>query len=323
MNIRQTVIRDVRSHIQPTSDIFARYLLSSPKNVHLTKSFINAVLEDSGEDPVEKVQILSPFNLRESIFDKETVMDIKVSDIKGHTYDVEIQNTTSGSFWNRMTYYNNSIYNSQLGTSEKYEKLLPTTVIALLKDHIYKRDEGIQEHDKLHHYSHVVHKDDHDTPFYPCGDPEKFHILELDRFAFSEDALYNVKGSEQRKLCSGLFHWLRFFIDGADEEYMEKYNETETAVKEAKAEYERFLTDRQLADAQLRHEMWLHDQAQAKSDAEKEGREEGREEGMKEGRKEGRKEGIAETALNFKALGVAIETISKATGLSVEEINKL
>lgn len=238
-----------------------------------------------------------------------------------------------------MTYYNNSIYNSQLGTSEKYEKLLPTTVIALLKDHIYGRTLPVHEHDKLHHYSLVVHKDNPGDPFYPAGDPEKFHILELDRFAFTEDALYNVNGSEQRKLSSSLFHWLRFFIDGASEDFMEKYNETETAVKQAKAEYEQFLTDRQLADAQLRHEMWLHDQAQAKSDAEKEGREEGLAEGLAEGRAEGRKEGLVEghaeghsqgimeqrleTARKAKQMGLSADDISKLTGLTEEEIKKI
>ena len=50
-----------------------------------------------------------------------------------------------------------------------------------------------------------------------------------------------------------------------------------------------------------------------------------------EGEMKGRAEGEAigaqkekiENARNFKKLGVSIETISKATGLSIEEINKL
>ena len=55
--------------------------------------------------------------------------------------------------------------------------------------------------------------------------------------------------------------------------------------------------------------------------------EEIRKEGRKEGKNEGLKEGIQQekyqNAKNFLALGVAIETISKATGLTVEEIEKL
>ena len=57
------------------------------------------------------------------------------------------------------------------------------------------------------------------------------------------------------------------------------------------------------------------------------GREEGREEGRVEGRKEGRVEGRNQTNLdnarNFKKLGVAIDIIAQATGLSAEVIERL
>ena len=47
------------------------------------------------------------------------------------------------------------------------------------------------------------------------------------------------------------------------------------------------------------------------------------EEGLAEGRAEGRAEANLETALKFRNLGVAVEIISEATGLSVEEIKQL
>lgn len=46
-------------------------------------------------------------------------------------------------------------------------------------------------------------------------------------------------------------------------------------------------------------------------------------EGLAAGREEGREEEKRNNALKFKQLGVAIETISQATGLSVEEIEAL
>ncbi|MEG2298636.1 MAG: hypothetical protein RSB75_03470, partial [Anaerovoracaceae bacterium] len=62
-----------------------------------------------------------------------------------------------------------------------------------------------------------------------------------------------------------------------------------------------------------------------------EGREEGREAGLKEGREEGRKDGIEEgreeeklsIARNLLIAQADINIIAKATGLSVEEIEKL
>ena len=54
---------------------------------------------------------------------------------------------------------------------------------------------------------------------------------------------------------------------------------------------------------------------------------EGRIEGLAEGRAEGRAEGITEgllqTARNLKSMGMPAEVIQKATGLSIEEIEKL
>ena len=46
----------------------------------------------------------------------------------------------------------------------------------------------------------------------------------------------------------------------------------------------------------------------------------GREEGLSMGRQEGSHEEKLRTAANFKKLGVSIEVIAQATGLSVEEI---
>ena len=61
------------------------------------------------------------------------------------------------------------------------------------------------------------------------------------------------------------------------------------------------------------------------------GRKEGREEGWQEGIKEGIKEGIAQgftegvmqTAKNLLDIGLSVENISKATGLSCNEIENL
>ena len=53
------------------------------------------------------------------------------------------------------------------------------------------------------------------------------------------------------------------------------------------------------------------------------GLEKGREKGREEGREEGQEEAKLEDAAKLKQLGVAVEIISQATGLSVEAIEKL
>lgn len=55
----------------------------------------------------------------------------------------------------------------------------------------------------------------------------------------------------------------------------------------------------------------------------KRGRAEGLEEGLNKGKEEGAREANLNNARNLKKLGVAIDVISQATGLSEEEIEKL
>lgn len=54
-----------------------------------------------------------------------------------------------------------------------------------------------------------------------------------------------------------------------------------------------------------------------------EGREEGRAEGRAEGREEGRDEERKKIAANLKAMGLSVDDIAKASGLSVEEASAL
>ena len=58
-------------------------------------------------------------------------------------------------------------------------------------------------------------------------------------------------------------------------------------------------------------------------EAEKRGLERGREEGRVEGREEGRNQTNLDNARNLKKLGVAIDIISQATGLSADVIESL
>ena len=53
------------------------------------------------------------------------------------------------------------------------------------------------------------------------------------------------------------------------------------------------------------------------------GMKKGMEEGLQKGKAEGRQEEKHSIVLNLKKLGVSIEQISFATGLSIEEIEKL
>lgn len=63
--------------------------------------------------------------------------------------------------------------------------------------------------------------------------------------------------------------------------------------------------------------------ATARGEGHLEGHAEGREEGLAEGRAEGRAEGVMKTARNLKQLGLSLDMIAQATGLSHRELESL
>lgn len=285
---------EARKIISPTSDMFARYLLAGEGRRLLTESFINAVLEDSGEPCIQTVEIKSPFNLADWADDRETILDVKVADAAGSLYDIEIQNALHQGFFNRLALYWAQLYAGQAESGIKYENLCPCTVIALLHENIY------HDLDKPHTCSVTVDRRERSRLFFPES-PARYHILELDKFELNEKQLYTVdsRGTQepvQQKLC----RWLRFFKDGARENFMTRYGETDTDIAEAKKTYENFISDEQARDAEFRHRIYLMDRAQEQSDA--------------------RREAKREDARNMKRDGLPAVKIAEYTGLSEDEI---
>jgi predicted transposase/invertase (TIGR01784 family) len=122
-----------------------------------------------------------------------------------------------------------------------------------------------------------------------------------------------------------LRHWVDFFngkpfADDAPAYIKQAYELIDFANLSAKEQ-------EMVTEAELREQDYIGQMRWAKKVAEAEGRAEGmakgKAEGMAKGKAEGRVEERLRTARNFLELGVSIEIIQKATGLSLEEIDKL
>lgn len=96
------------------------------------RSFINAVLEDSGFPLVCEVEVKNPYNLSEHQFLKETILDVKATDSKGRIYDIEVQVKDDSHFANRSLYYWAKNYVAQLPVAEFYDTLQPVICINIL-----------------------------------------------------------------------------------------------------------------------------------------------------------------------------------------------
>lgn len=86
---------------------------------------------------------------------------------------------------------------------------------------------------------------------------------------------------------------------------------------------ERRAYDEHINDIMIQNDVLNTAKLEGRAEGLAEGLEQGREEGRAEGIEQGRMEERLSTARNLKKLGIAPDTIAQATGLSLEEIEKL
>ena len=128
----------------------------------------------------------------------------------------------------------------------------------------------------------------------------QIHIIELKKFKFKNNDLKN-----------DLNYWLGFFTNKDMEEYMSEIVKEKPIMEEAHKRYNNFIRSRLMMREYEKKEIYQYD----KQITLKEERQEGRKEGIKD-----EKYSIAKT---LKQMNMDNASISKATGLPIEEIEKL
>ncbi len=76
-------------YISPLKDIVFKYIFGRKENSDCLLSFVNAVLSDSEMNKITQIEILNPFNEKEFIDDKLSVLDIKAEDEEKNIYNIE------------------------------------------------------------------------------------------------------------------------------------------------------------------------------------------------------------------------------------------
>jgi len=273
------------SFINPLSDIFIKYLLGSEKNKDLLLSFINAVLEDAGLDKIVDVTIRNPFNVKEFTIDKESVVDVKALDEKHRQYNIEIQVDGDDIFRNRSLYYWARIYTGQLKEKEIYGQLYPVICINLLNFVLLK------DLPKLHSCFVIREKDE---PYSILTDHLIMHFIELPKFT-------------DTRFIDHFTKWLAFLkYEGKEEKVMETLLNDET-IRKAHEAYHYFTADDELREKYEARAIWKMDYETKIAISEKKGEEKGK---------------IA-IAKSLYTEGIPLETISKCTGLSREELEQI
>jgi predicted transposase/invertase (TIGR01784 family) len=118
--------------VDPKVDYAFRKLFASPGHSDLLVDLLNAVLNPAPDHRIASVEILTPFNEKDTETDKETILDIKARDQLGRQYNVEMEMSAGRTFPQRALYYWAQLHAAQLKMGEPYAELRPTISICFV-----------------------------------------------------------------------------------------------------------------------------------------------------------------------------------------------
>jgi predicted transposase/invertase (TIGR01784 family) len=159
--------------IDPKLDIIFKRLFGTEANADLLIDVLNAVLAFPPEHAAAAVEICNPFNDRETLDDKLSILDIKARDSAGRQFNVEMQMELYRAYPARVVYYLAKLHQQQMLEGEAYHALAPSYSISFL-DHVLIRSSP------RWHWRFQLR--DLDEPTVVFSDQLAIHIIELPKF---------------------------------------------------------------------------------------------------------------------------------------------
>jgi len=277
------------------SDLFIKFLFGTEEHNKLLLSFINSVLEDSDFGKITQATLKNPFNYRESIMEREVVLDVKATDEFGRTFDVEVQVGDLAYFHNRSVYYWAKVYTAQLHKGNDFSLLKPVICINLIDGVMFKQIKRVHTC-----FSPAEIKE----PQYLLTDHLMIHFIELGKIP------------DQNESKKALLNWITYFKhEGKEEEDMLIFLNDDPVMEQAHEAYILFSQDDQLREAYEAREKWIKQRNTDLKVAALQGK--------NEGKLEGKIEEKRMTAHLMKEKGYPMQDIMEITGLSKEEIEKI
>ena len=286
-------------------------LLRQKANFGVLEGFLTVFL---GE-PITIVEILESESNQASADDKFNRVDIKARNSKGDIIIIEVQNTRELYYLERVLYGVAKAITEHINLGNSYEQVKKVYSISILYF-----DLGLGSDYLYHGQNQFVGV--HTKDLLQIRSKERDAIVS--RFPseiFPEYILIRVNEFD-RVAVTPLDEWMRYLKDGviaADTsapglgEAREKLKYYSMSPEDQRA------YDEHLNAVMIQNDVLNTAKLEGRAEGREEGRAEGREEGREEGRAEGRAEGLLETARNLKRMGMNVDFIAQATGLSVDE----
>src|SRR5437588_10537864 len=97
---------------------------------------IDSVLNPPPGHRIRDIELLNPFNAKEALDDKLSILDIKARDQAGRQFNVEMQLLAFRYYEKRIVYYWSKLHQQQLHEGQDYLAVRPTVSISFL-NHVF------------------------------------------------------------------------------------------------------------------------------------------------------------------------------------------
>lgn len=282
--------------LDPRNDFVFKRIFGSEENKDVLLAFLNRTFTESNEPPLTEIVLLNPYTEKDTPLDKQSIFDIWAKTIEGKLINIEMQLFNKYDIEKRTLYYWSKRYSSQLQEGQTYKELKKCVTINILNYSFIKNNR----------YHNVFHLREDHTGLELCDDIE-VHFMELTKL-----------DDQHIPLDGGLINWL-LFLKGADKSNWEVLKMNEPTLKKAMDTLEFLSQDREARRLYEERQKYLHDEASMIEWA----TEKGMEKGMEKGIVEGEHKKAVEIAKNLLEMGLDLDTIVKASGLSKEEVSAL
>jgi hypothetical protein len=109
--------------IDPKVDYAFKHVFGREESKPALVSLLDAVLQPAAGQNIASVELLNPFNDREAVDDKLSILDINARDQSGRQFNVEMQLLAYGAFRQRALYYWSRLHQGQLKKREGFPRL--------------------------------------------------------------------------------------------------------------------------------------------------------------------------------------------------------
>ena len=286
--------------IDPKVDYAFKYLYGRDVTRPILIDVVNSVLQPSSGAAIGELELLNPFNPKETLDDKLSILDIKARDQSGQQFNIEMQMSTYPAYDKRILFYASRLHQQQLHQGVDYSELRPTISISFLNHVLFPQ---VPEHhlrfsllERLHHF--------------PFNTDLAFHILELPKFTKTAAELKN-----------GLDIWLYFL------RHAEKMNSDSLPAALARPPVKRALEElKMLTQMEIEREQYeARLKAQLDHNSLMKAAQRFQEQGLKEGREAGRQQGEKIGVIKFceRMLNRPNTPAEQLATLSLEELTRL